>query len=257
LERPIALFDLEYKMSKQNWKYEPTDRWIRATKNGETIINSKRAILMIEHPGEQDYYFPIQDVRSDLLILSEQVEKSGYRGQKRFWHLQLGDTLIENAAWVYDEKEDRPDFTGMIAFSWQALDHWYEEDEEIFYHPRNPYHRIDTIKSSRHVEIYVDSVKVADTVEPYFLFETGITTRYYIPEADVATKFLTPSTTETMCPYKGFASYYNLLAEGETIEDAVWVYPDPIPEAPKIKGLLAFWPEKDKRIKIVVDGEFV
>lgn len=244
-------------MSKQVWKYEPTDRWIRATKSGETIVDSKRAMLMMEHQGEQDYFFPIQDVRSNLLVLSGQVEKSGYRGKKRFWHLKLGDTVIENAAWVYDEKEDRPDFTGMIAFSWQVMDHWYEEDEEIFYHPRNPYHRVDTIKSSRHVKVFVDEVKVADTVQPYLLFETNIKTRYYIPETDVESQFLLPSNNETMCPYKGFASYYNLQVNGETIEDAVWVYPDPIPEGPKIKGLLAFWPEKDKRIKIVVDGEVV
>ena len=67
--------------------------------------------------------------------------------------------------------------------------------------------------------------------------------------------YLTPSETHSVCPYKGFASYYDLRVNGETYADAVWTYPDPIPEAPKLKGLLAFWPEKDKRIQIVVDGQ--
>ncbi len=244
-------------MSKQLWKFGPTDRWIRATLNDETIVDSKRAILMIEHRGELDYYFPIEDVKPDVLIETDHVETSGYRGQKCFWHLQVGDTFVENAAWTYGQKDGRPDFTGLIAFDWHTFDHWYEEEEEVFYHPRNPYHRVDTIPSSRHVEVFVDGVKVADTKRPYLLFETEIPTRYYIPEANVATQFLSPTDSETMCPYKGFASYYNVTINGETYKDIVWTYPVPIPEIPKIKGLLAFWPEKDSRIQIKVDGEFV
>ena len=244
-------------MAKQVWKFEPTPRWVRGTLNGETIVDSKHAMLMIESPGEVDYYFPFEEVRMDLLEESDYTETSGYRGARRFWNLKVGDKVVENAAWTYEPKDKRPDFTGYLALKWKALDHWYEEEEEILLHPRNPYHRIDTVQSSRHIEVFVDGVKVADTTKPYLLFETNLPTRYYIPESDVKTECLTPSDTQTICPYKGFASYYNVNVNGEPYRDLVWTYPDPIPEAPKLKGELAFWPEKDKRVQIFVDGEEV
>ncbi|MCQ3973767.1 MAG: hypothetical protein DPW09_10015 [Anaerolineae bacterium] len=242
-------------MTKQVWKFEPTERWVRATHHGETIADSKRVMLMIESMGELDYYFPVADVRLDLLTPSDHTETSGYRGGRKFWHLKLGEQVIENAAWTYEPKDNRPDFSDYLALAWKAMDHWYEEEEEIFYHPRNPYHRVDTLPSSRHVEVLVDGVKVADTVRPYLLFETHLPTRYYIPPEDIETEYLTPTNTQTICPYKGVASYYSVIANGETLTDIVWTYPNPILEAPKIKGLLAFWPEKDKRIQIFVDGE--
>ena len=242
-------------MAKQVWTFEPTGRWIRATLKGETITDSKRAMLMIESRGEQDYYFPVEDVRLNLLEESNDVETSGYRGARKFWNLKLGEQVIEKVAWTYEPKENRPDFNGYIAFAWNAMEHWYEEEEEVFLHPRNPYHRVDTIQSSRHVEIFVDEVKVADTTRPYLLFETSLPTRYYIPKDDVQMEHLTPTDTQTICPYKGFASYYNVKANGGTYADIVWTYPDPIPEAPKLKDTLAFWPEKDKRIQIFVGGE--
>jgi uncharacterized protein (DUF427 family) len=244
-------------MTKQQWKFEPTGRWIRATRKGTTVVDSKRAMLMLESPGEADYYFPVEDVRGDLLQASEYIETSGYRGTRRYYHLLDGDQLIKNAAWTYDAKDGRPDFTGYVAFKWEVVEHWYEEEEEIFLHPRNPYHRVDTIPSSRHVEIYVDGVKVADTKRPYLLFETSLPTRYYIPVEDVDEAYLSTSELHTVCPYKGTASYYDLVVNGETYRNAVWTYPDPISEAPKIKGALAFWPEKDKRIAVVVDGETI
>lgn len=242
-------------MARQVWKYEPSGRWVRAVVDGVTIADSKRAMLMLESPGKADYYFPPADVRQDLLQRSEHVEKSGYRGVRRFWHVQVGDRLLENAAWAYDAHEGRPDFAGYLAFEWRAMDHWYEEEEEIFMHPRDPYHRVDTIASSRHVEVYVGGVKVADTKRPFLLFETSLPTRYYIPLNDVDQAYLQSSTLHTICPYKGTASYYDVVVDGEVYPNVVWYYPDPIAEAPKLKGKLAFWPEKDKRIEIVVDGK--
>jgi uncharacterized protein (DUF427 family) len=212
-------------------------------------------MLMIESRGELDYYFPIEDVRTHLLVQSDYTETSGYRGTRKFWHVQVGDHIAENAAWTYEPKDKRPAFGGYIAFKWSAMDHWYEEQEEVFHHPRHPYHRVDTVQSSRHIEVYVDGVKVADTKRPYLLFETRLPTRYYIPQENVNMEYLTPSQTQTVCPYKGFASYWSVSVNGDRVEDVVWTYPDPIPEAPKLRGLVAFWPEKDKRIQILVDGE--
>jgi uncharacterized protein (DUF427 family) len=241
-------------MARQLWKFEPTEKRIRAILNNEVIGDSSRAMLMIESPGELNYYFPIEDLQMDLLLESDYTKKSGYRGTKRFWHVKAGEQVIKNAAWTYDPKDNRPDFLGYLAINWQAMDHWYEEEEEVFYHPRNPYHRVDTIKSSRHVEVYFDGEKIADTKQPYLLFETSLPTRYYIPVDDVRMDYLKASDTHSICPYKGNASYYSVGVNDAELKDVVWTYPDPIPEAPKVKNLLAFWSEKDKRIQIFVDG---
>lgn len=235
--------------------FEPTSRWVRAMKNGITVADSKRAKLMIESFGEQDYYFPIDDVQQALLEPSDYTETSGFRGTKRFWNLAIGDDIIENAAWTYDVKEGRPDFSGYLAFDWNKMDHWFEEAEEVFYHPRNPYHRVDYVESTRHVEVLIDGVKVAETDRPLMVFETLLTTRIYIPEADVDQAYLTPTDASSHCPYKGDASYYSVEVNGEQYDNIVWTYPDPVPEAPRLKGKLAFWPDKDKRIQLVVDGD--
>jgi uncharacterized protein (DUF427 family) len=107
-------------------------------------------------------------------------------------HLKRGDHFIENAAWTDDLHESRPDLTKHIAFRWNAMDQWCEEEEEAFLYPRNPYHRVDTLPSSRHVEVIVDGVKVADTTSPYLLFETGLRTRYYISGQDLDKMTCTP-----------------------------------------------------------------
>lgn len=244
-------------MAKQIWKFEPTGRWIRGVLDGETVVDSKHAKLMFESPREVDYYFPLEEVRMDLLEESEYTETSGYRGVRKFWNLKFGNRVVENAAWSYEAKNRRPNFSGYLAFKWKAVDHWYEEEEEVFLHARNPYHRVDTIASSRHVEVLVDGVKIADTRRPYLLFETSLPPRYYIPPEDVQMQYLSPGEGHSVCPYKGVAGYHTVTVNDETYPNLVWSYPDPIPESPKIKGLLAFWAEKDKRVQIVVDGEAV
>lgn len=64
------------------------------------------------------------------------------------------------------------------------MDAWYEEEEEVFVHLRDPYHRIDVLQSSREVRIVVEDETIAETNRPLLLFETGFPTRYYIPRED-------------------------------------------------------------------------
>ena len=116
------------------------------------------------------------------------------------------------------------------------IDTWYEEDEQVFVHPRDPYHRVDVLQSSRRVRVSVNGEVVAETEQPRVLFETGLPPRYYIPPEDVREEALVRSQRTTRCPYKGVASYYSVEAGGERVDDLVWYYPDPIPEAPKIRG---------------------
>jgi uncharacterized protein (DUF427 family) len=127
------------------------------------------------------------------------------------------------------------------------IDAWYEE-EQVFVHPRDPYHRVDILESFRRVKVSVNGEVVAETQRPKILFETGLPPRYYIPPEDV----LVGSEKTTRCPYKGMASYWSVEAGGELMENLIWYYPDPIPEAAKIEGLLAFFNEK---VDLEVDGE--
>ena len=168
----------------------------------------------------------------------------------------MGDRTIENAAWTYPHTSDgRPDLSGHIAFVWDSMDAWYEEDERIFKHPRNPFHRVDAIRSSRHVEVLADGETVAHSQRPTIVFETGLPARFYLPREDVRTELLTPTDSESICPYKGFASYWTLQMGDEAIEDVGWSYETPFPQQTAITDLMCFWPEKDARIRLMVDGE--
>jgi len=118
-------------------------------------------------------------------------------------------------------------------------------------HPRDPYTRIDSLRSSRHVRIDVDGVTVAESTGPTILFETGLPPRYYLPKTDVRMDLLSPSDSTTECPYKGTAEYWNLEVDGTTHEDIVWSYPFPAHESAPIAGLVCFY---DERVDVTVDG---
>jgi len=132
------------------------------------------------------------------------------------------------------------------------IDEWYEEDEQVFVHPKDPYHRVDVLESSRHVKVEVNGEVVAETERPMILFETGLPPRYYIPPEVVREDVLAESEKTTQCPYKGVASYYSVEAGDGRVEDLVWYYPEPLPEVGKIEGLLCFFNEK---VDLEVDGE--
>ena len=236
-----------------NGLFEPTARRVRVEFNGEIIADSRHVMLMRESRYELHYYFPIEDVQMEYLIPTDYTQRSGYRGEAVYWTVSVGDRNAENAAWTYpDMREKRPDLRGYVAFVWNVMDAWYEEDEQVFGHARDPYHRIDTLQSSRHIRVEVDGVIVAETTRPYLLFETGLPVRYYIPVEDVRMELLTPTNTETICPYKGFAAYWNVEVNGQVHEDIVWGYPNPISEILKIKDTVSFYNEK---VDIYVDEE--
>jgi uncharacterized protein (DUF427 family) len=143
------------------------------------------------------------------------------------------------------------ELAGYVAFYWDRVDAWFEEDDEVFKHARDPYKRIDVLQSSRHVEVFIDGAKVADSTRPRILFETGLPTRYYLPKLDVRVDLLRPSASTSVCPYKGTAHYWSVQLPDRLVDDIVWYYPAPIPEIPKIEGHLCFYNEK---VDLVVDG---
>ena len=232
-------------------RIEDGPKRVRTYLGGELIADTIRPKLVWEVPYYPAYYFPREDVRTELLTPNGHTRHSTSRGEAQCFTVKGGNRQAEDAAWHYPESPVE-ELHGLIRFDWDAMDGWFEEDEEVFVHPHDPYSRIDILHSSRHVEIEVNGVTVADTHQPTLLFETGLPTRYYIPKVDVRLDLLTPTATTTGCAYKGFARYWAVEAGGESFEDLAWSYPTPLPENVKIAGLVAFLNEK---VDVIVDGE--
>ena len=187
-------------------RIEPTPKWLRGVVRGETVVDSRRAVLLFEDRHVPAYYFPEADVRADLLKPSDRSTHCPRKGDALYYSIEIGDHVIEDAAWYYpkpsasDPKLDRtPDLRGYLAFYWDKVDRWLEEEEEVFVHARDPYKRVDIARSSRHVRVLVEDTVVADTHRPVLLFETGLPVRYYIPPLDVRMDLLKPSSRVTAC----------------------------------------------------------
>ncbi len=235
---------------------EASPRWIRAVLGGVTIADSKRAMILRRAKRLPIYYFPQEDVRMDLMEMTQHTTEAVPQGETSFWNIKVGETIAEKAAWGYlnppDEWEMIKDY---IALEWGKIDSWYEEEEEVFVHVRDPYHRVDVLDSSRHVRVIVAGETVAETQNPKLLFETGFPTRYYFPREDVRMDLLESSTLITRCPYKGIASYWSVKVGDQIIKNIVWGYPNPVLECPKVKDLFCFYNERVEAL--YVDGELV
>jgi uncharacterized protein (DUF427 family) len=233
---------------------EPSARRLRVIFNGKTIADSLSTLLLREKGHMPVYYVPRHDVRLDLLERTNHRTHCPYKGDASYWTLAVGGRRAENAVWSYEAPiPEAAPIKEHLAFYWNKVDHWFEENEEIFGHPRDPYHRVDVIPSSRRVRVLVGGETVAETRRALFLFETGLPTRYYIPPQDVRVDLLTPTKTSSICPYKGTASYWSLALGDRRVEDVAWAYLDPLPECPRIKGHLSFYPDRVDRIE--VEGE--
>ena len=241
---------------------EPTARWIRGYFNGVPVVDSKHAIIVKSRGGRRGrlaYYFPVDDVRMDLLTPTDTVTNDRHIGDATHYDLTVNGKTVEDAATTYGEPhateegftEEAPDLRGYVGFAWDKMDSWFEEAEEIFAHPRDPYKRIDCIKSTRHIKVTLGGEVVAESDNPILLFETGLRTRYYIPKIDVRTDLLRPSNSHTVCPYKGTASYYSVEIKGKLFEDAAWYYPQALPESmPIAGGYVAFYDEKMDSVEV-------
>jgi uncharacterized protein (DUF427 family) len=229
---------------------ELSPRRVRAYFDNQLLVDSEKVLLVFETKRPPVYWFPTEDVHMELLAPKDSSSGSG-SGTRR-WRSNTRGRAEENLAWDYREPAgDLAPLAGHIAFYWNAVDRWFEEDEEVYVHPRDPYTRVDTVHSSRHVRVEVDGQVVAQTNRPVLLYETGLPTRYYIPKLDVRMDLLEATATVTHCPYKGAASYWSLRVGDKTYKDFVWAYPRPIPEIPKIENLLCFYNEK---VDLYLDG---
>lgn len=233
---------------------EESPKRIRVFFAGHKIADSTRAKLLHETGHLPVYYLPAEDTVSEFLRPSEHTSRCDLKGDARYWSVVAAERVAENAVWSYPEPPSGcPDIRGLMAFQWDKMDAWYEEDEEVFVHARDPYKRIDILESSRHIKVAVDGVTVADSNRPMMLFETGLPVRYYLPKIDVRMELLEPTETQTACPYKGRTSrYWAIRVNGASHQDLVWCYDYPTQEAAKIAGRVCFY---DERVELYVDGE--
>jgi len=236
-------------------RVEPIAKRVRAFVDGVAIADSCRVMMMFETARLCVYYFPVEDVRTDLLVATSKVVRSAAKGDATYYSITVDGRTVENAAWRYlDPHTGCPEIANLIAFHWSLMDAWFEEDDQVFVHARDPYHRIDVLDSSREVRVVVGGQTVAVTRRARFLFETGLPVRYYIPKEDVRTGLLQPSETKTACAYKGPTSrYWQAPTADGTIRDIAWCYEAPAHEVARIAGMVAFFNERVDTI--YVDGK--
>lgn len=232
--------------------WHPFPRRVRALFGGRTVLDTDRAALLHETGLLPQLYIPQGDVDGQLLEPTEHRTHCPFKGDARYASVRAGERVAENAVWSYPEPLDPAGWlAGHLAFYWEAMDAWFDEDEEVFGHVRDPYHRVDVRPTGRRVRVTAGGTEVADTRRALVLSETGLPNRYYLPPQDVHTALLAPSATHTVCPYKGQASYRTLHAGGTTVPDAAWCYPQPLEDAGRIAGLYCFHADG---VRTEVDG---
>ncbi|HJQ43094.1 MAG TPA: DUF427 domain-containing protein [Jatrophihabitantaceae bacterium] len=232
---------------------EPCPRRIRGVLAGRTVVDTVRALYVWDGPPPYpQYYVPIDDLAADVLI-DEGTVQQVRRGAAHVHGLRVGDKDRPASVRVFGADSDRVD--GYARLDWAALDAWFEEDEQVFVHPRDPFSRVDVVRSRRSVRVELDGTMLADSDATVFLFETGLPTRYYFDRTEVRFEHLRHTDTQTQCPYKGITSDYWSAVLGDTVhEDIAWSYNFTTAVCLPIAGLVAFFNE---RVDVFVDGELL
>ncbi len=236
-------------MSASLIRHEPGLKRIRAYLGGRLVVDTDRPLLVWERPQYPAYYLPQEDVVAVLEPTGATTElRTGDRAET---HDVVVDGVRADGAASIAVEPSTPALAGHVRIPWQAMDAWFEEDEQVFVHPRDPYVRIDALASTRHVTVEVAGEVVADTRAAVVLYETGLIARRYLPPTGVRRELLESSETVTHCPYKGTTRYYHLRVGGQVLEDVAWEYPTPHPESRPIAGRICF---DDARVDVTVDG---
>jgi uncharacterized protein (DUF427 family) len=248
-KRPAGRFNFEPEPPGATIFWEPVPYRVRAVVAGEVVADSRGAHLLHETGHLPVYYFPPDDVRSDVLVASATTSACPYKGEANYYSCRVGDRFVEDLVWEYrDPIDTAPFIAGQLALYWRKVDEWLVEDERVHTHPRDPYHRIDIYPTSRRVRVLLDGECIADGARVKALFETGHPPRWYFPVDDVRMDVLEPSANETHCAYKGQASHFHALGH----EDVGWTYREPFFDGERVRGLVAFYGE---RVDLELDGE--
>ena len=238
--RPLAQVD----------QVEPAPRRIRGELAGHAVFDTTAALYLWEWPFYPQYLIPVQDIDPAVLV-EEGGPRRLSRGTVTPLGLRVGATGRESAACRYEQSRIS-ELVGMVRFDWEALDAWYEEDEPVFVHPRNPYVRVDALRSSRRVIVRKNRVTLAESAATVMVFETGLPTRYYFDRGAVDFSCLVPSAAATACPYKGRTSaYWSAEIGGVRYPDLAWSYDFPTRQLLPVAGLVAFY---DEQVDVWIDG---
>lgn len=251
-------------------RHEPTGKRIRATLGERTVVDSSRAVLLWEpRRVVPSYAVPIDDIAAELTdgsspgvdaddvgyslpdvsdrpVLDPSIPFAVHTADGAVVDLWIGDRFRPGAGFRLEDD----DLAGYVVLDFAAFDGWLEEDEPNLGHPRDPFHRIDILQSSRHVRLEVDGELLAESTRPRMLFETSVPVRFYLPREDVRAELI-PSPTRTTCAYKGIASYVSPVLGADDVTDLGWIYEQPLREAAQVTGLIAFF---DERVDVVLDG---
>ena len=193
---------------------EPFPRRVRATAGGRTVVDSDRVLLVHRAGQPPTYALPAGDVDPALAA------------------------------------EPEPEAAGHVAVPWDAVDAWYEEAEQVFGHPRNPYHRVDCVRTTRRLRVEIAGREVLDTTDTLGVYETALGPRLYVAPSLLPAGLLVPSPTTSYCPYKGRASWWTAVVDGAEVPDAAWSYEDPLPESLPLRGLVSF---DEQRVTLATD----
>lgn len=255
----------------QKLRYESTGKRIRATLGGQTVVDTTRAMLVWEPrrvvPG---YAVPTEDIHAEISLRTSASPEDGPVG---FMLPDLSEIPMFDPRIPFDVRTTQgepveirgagtdavasgfrardPGLADYVILAFADFDNWFEEDDEIISHPHDPYGRIDIRGTSRHVQLMLDGHILADTTRARMLFETNLPARYYLPIEDVVAP-LEPSSTRSMCSYKGYATWYSAIVGDRKVEDIVWQYEHPLSDAADVQDYVAFL---DERLDLVIDGE--
>jgi uncharacterized protein (DUF427 family) len=220
--------------------FQEHPRRIRAEIGGRSVLDSIRGRLLHESNIPPRLYVPLEDFDRALLQPTDHTTHCPFKGDAAYYTVRAGADVRENAVWAYPNPN--PEAAWLAPFAslyWERADAWYEEDERVL-GLQDPYHRVDTRRTSRPVHVAADNgADVARSDRAVLLFETGLPPRAYVPREDVAAD-LVPSAKRTFCPYKGEATYFSVRLGDRLIEDAAWSYEQPFGEALGVSGLVSF-----------------
>ncbi|MCQ4079045.1 DUF427 domain-containing protein [Streptomyces sp. RB6PN25] len=221
---------------------EPVPRRIRGFAADRLVFDTVRARYVWLWPGYPQYCIPRKDI-VDGALLDEGRTLALRVGRARRHTLQLDSVSRPGAAWEWGD--DAPsDIVGCVSFRWEAIDAWFEEDEQVFVHPRNPYTRVDALRSGRSVRVMLDGAVLADAPSSVTVLETGLPTRYYLDRVHLDWTRMQPTDSVTSCPYKGKTSgYWSVRTDKATYPDLAWAYDFPTRQVSPIAGLVAFYNE--------------
>ena len=194
---------------------EPFRRRVRGVlADGRAVVDSERALLVHRPGGAPVWVFPPSDVDGvDALPV--------------------------------------PEAPGHVEVPWDAVAHWYQEQDVVRLHAPNPYHRVEYLQGTgRHLRVTIGELVLCDTDDTVAVYETALEPRLYVPRSHVRMDLLVPSPTVTHCPYKGDATHWTAVVDGEELADVAWSYEDPFVEAGAIRGLLSFY---DHKVDVVHD----